>query len=161
MLVCSGVFFRTDLENKRRCQTMSQRPLKIYIFCCTNSIDLDELIDFCHEAGEDHLKVVGLPCSGKIDVPYLIKAFETGADGALIVTCKVEECTYLEGNLRAVKRAEAVGKLLEEIGCGSERMDVIQFSDGPEQILREISAFREKIKALPLINSTSEEESSV
>jgi len=140
---------------------MSQRPLKIYIFCCTNSIDLEELSDYCREAGEDHLKIVGLPCSGKIDVPYLIKAFETGADGAVIVTCKVGECTYLEGNLRAVKRAEAVDKLLEEIGYGSGRMDVIQLSEGPEQILREVTAFREKVKALPLMNSSSEKDSSV
>jgi coenzyme F420-reducing hydrogenase delta subunit len=140
---------------------MNQRSLKIYIFCCTNSIDLDELIGYCHESGECDLKVVGLPCSGKIDVPYLIKAFETGADGALIVTCKVEECTYLEGNLRAVKRAEAVDKLLEEIGYGSGRMDVIQLTDGPEQILREVSEFSEKIKALPPITSNSEEGSKV
>jgi coenzyme F420-reducing hydrogenase delta subunit len=140
---------------------MSQRPLTIYIFCCTNSIDLEELSDYCYEAGEDHLKLVGLPCSGKIDVPYLIKAFETGADGAVIVTCKVEECTYLEGNLRAVKRAEAVDKLLEEIGYGSGRMDVIQLSKGPEQILRQVAAFREKVKALPRMNSNSEKKSSV
>jgi F420-non-reducing hydrogenase iron-sulfur subunit len=140
---------------------MSQRPLKIYIFCCTNSIDLEEMSAYCREAGEDHLKIVGLPCSGKIDVPYLIKAFETGADGAVIVTCKVGECTYLEGNLRAVKRAEAVDKLLEEIGYGSGRMEVIQLSEGPEQILREVAAFREKVKALPLINSNSEKRSSV
>jgi len=140
---------------------MSQRPLKIYIFCCMNSIDLEELSDYCCEAGQDHLKLVGLPCSGKIDVPYLIKAFETGADGAVIVTCKVEECTYLEGNLRAVKRAEAVDKLLEEIGYGSGRMDVIQLSEGPEQILRQVAAFREKVEALPPMNSNSEKRSSV
>ncbi len=139
---------------------MSQRPLKIYIFCCTNSIDLEELTGYCCEAGEDHLKLVGLPCSGKIDVPYLIKAFETGADGAVIVTCKVQECTYLEGNLRATKRGEAVDKLLEEIGYGSGRMDVIQFSEGPEQILRDVAAFCEKVKALGPINSNSEKRSS-
>ncbi len=140
---------------------MSQKPLKIYIFCCTNSIDLEELTAYCHEAGQDHLTLVGLPCSGKIDVPYLIKAFETGADGAVIVTCKVEECTYLEGNLRAVKRAEAVDKLLEEIGYGSGRMDVIQLSEGPEQILRQVAAFREKVEALPPMNSNCKKRSSV
>ncbi len=140
---------------------MSQKPLKIYIFCCTNSIDLEELTAYCREAGQDHLTLVGLPCSGKIDVPYLIKAFETGADGAVIVTCKVEECTYLEGNLRAVKRAEAVDKLLEEIGYGSGRMDVIQLSEGPEQILRQVAAFREKVEALPPMNSNCKKRSSV
>ncbi len=140
---------------------MSQRDLKIYIFCCTNSIDLEELTAYCSQSGQGHLQLVGLPCSGKVDVPYLIKAFETGADGAVIVTCKIEECTYLEGNLRAVKRGEAVDKLLEEIGYGTGRMEVIQFSDGPEQILREVAAFRDKVNALPPIKSNSEEESSV
>ena len=130
---------------------MSQRPLKIYIFCCTNSIDLEELTAYCREAGQDHLKLVGLPCSCKIDVPYLIKAFETGADGAVIVTCKVEECTYLQGNLRAVKRAEAVDELLGEIGLGRGRMAVLQLTDkGPEKILSDIAEFQNKIRKLPV-----------
>ena len=47
------------------------------------------------------LKTISLPCSGKVDIPYLLKAFETGADGVAIVTCQKNECRHFEGNLRA------------------------------------------------------------
>lgn len=51
------------------------------------------------------IKTISLPCSGKIDIPYLVKAFETGADSAVIVTCKKGECKHLEGNLRGQKKS--------------------------------------------------------
>ena len=66
------------------------------------------------------------PVPGKVDIPYLIKAFETGADGVVIVTCKKNECRHFEGNLRAHKRAEAVESLLEEIGMSAGRMAVVE-----------------------------------
>ena len=96
------------------------------------------------------VKTISLPCSGKIDVPYLVKAFETGADGAVIVTCKQNECQHLEGNLRANKRAEAVESLLEEIGMGKGRMAVIMLKEGGvEQAIGEIRAFLGRVRNLP------------
>jgi coenzyme F420-reducing hydrogenase delta subunit len=129
---------------------MNKLPVKISLFCCTNSVDHDEISRYCMEAEGDDLNLIEIPCSGKVDLLYLIKAFEAGADGAVIVTCKEDECTYLEGNLRARKRAQAVDELLSEIGLGSGRMAVIQLTDdGQEKIFREIDDFREKIRALP------------
>ena len=122
--------------------------MKIYLFCCSSSFDPAELVQGCSEQG-DELKAIPLPCSGKADILYLIKAFETGADGVAIVTCKQGECRYLEGNLRARKRAEAVDSLLEEIGLGKGRMVIIQMSDGGiEQIIREVEDFRARVRAL-------------
>lgn len=78
-----------------------------------------------------------------------MKAFETGADGVLILTCKVGDCHYLEGNLRAGKRAEMVGTLLEEIGLGRQRISVIPWTDeGTDHTIREIETFRETVKNL-------------
>ena len=103
----------------------------------------------CSEMDNDELKIISLPCSGKIDVLYLIKAFETGADGVVVVTCRKGECRYLEGNLRAQKRAEAVDALLEEIGLSRGRMAVIQLKEGgTNQLIREIEDFRAKIREL-------------
>lgn len=99
---------------------------------------------------EGELKTIPLPCSGKIDILYLTKAFETGADGVAIVMCKQGECRYLEGNLRARKRAEAVDALLDEIGLGKGRIVIIQMKDGGvEQVIREVEDFLAKIKSLP------------
>ena len=128
---------------------MNNQQLKLYIFCCSTSIDTDELSHICGEFNGDTLKVISLPCSGKVDVLYLIKAFETGADGVVVVTCKEGECSYLEGNLRARKRAEAVDSLLEEIGLGRGRMAVIEMKDGgQEQLIREIKDFLSEIKEI-------------
>jgi len=88
------------------------------------------------------LRTISLPCSGKVNVPYLVKAFEAEADGVALVTCRHDECRHLEGNLRASKRAEAVDSLLEEIGLGRGRIIVIQFKEGGmKQVVDELSQF--------------------
>jgi coenzyme F420-reducing hydrogenase delta subunit len=128
---------------------MNNQPLKVYLFCCSSSFDtLESVLRYSEHKGE--LKTIPLPCSGKIDILYLTKAFETGADGVAIVMCKQGECRYLEGNLRARKRAEAVDALLEEIGLGKGRIVIIQMKDkGVEQVIREVEDFRARIKSLP------------
>ncbi len=103
----------------------------------------------CNEC-RDELKIIPLPCSGKIDILYLTKAFETGADGVAVVTCRQGECRYLEGNLRARKRVEVIEELLEEIGLGNGRAVVVQMDDsGIKNVIKELNNFRSRIGALP------------
>lgn len=129
--------------------------MKITVFYCSNSIEPEEI------AGSNlldgvMLRPIGLPCSGKVDIPYLMKAFETGADGAVIVTCKQNECRHLEGNLRANKRSEAVEALLEEIGMGKGRMAVIMLKEGGvPQALEEIKEFIGTIRKLPHLQNSA------
>ena len=121
--------------------------MKVYVFYCSNSIEPEQMAKGLGKLDGVIVNTVSLPCSGKIDIPYLVKAFETGADGAVIVTCKQNECQHLEGNLRANKRAEAVESLLEEIGMGRGRMAVIMLRDGGvEQALGEIRDFIGKVR---------------
>jgi coenzyme F420-reducing hydrogenase delta subunit len=135
---------------------MNNRAMKkIYVFCCSNSLDKEQLSGVCGRAEGVTVKTISLPCSGKVDVPYLMKAFETGAEGAVIVTCKKNECQNNEGNLRAQKRAEAVESLLDEIGMGSGRMAVIELKDDAKQTLGEINNFFNKIINLPKSNLCS------
>ena len=122
--------------------------MRIYLFCCSSSLDPVELLQSYEH--KDELKAIPLPCSGKVDILYLTKAFESGADGVVIVTCKQGECRYLEGNLRAKKRAGAIDALLDEIGLGKGRIAIIQMNDGGiKQVLHEVENFSNKIKALP------------
>ncbi len=95
------------------------------------------------------LIVISLPCSGKVDIPYLVKAFETGADGVVIITCEENECHNIEGNMRAQRRAHAVDSLLEEIGMGVGRIKVIQAKLGGRQVAGEIKSLCEQIKKMP------------
>jgi len=133
---------------------MNNRALKAYVFYCSSSLDKDQIANSCRGLSGDTVKTISLPCSGKVDVPYLVKAFETGADGVVIVTCKKSECSHLEGNARAHKRAEAVESLLEEIGMGKGRMAVIDLKDGGvEQVLGEIRDFFDGVRNLPQLHA--------
>ncbi len=83
-------------------------------------------------------------------MPYLMKAFETGAHGAAIVMCEQNECRHLEGNMRAQKRAQAVASLLTEVGLGQGRVSVMyKDAEGMDGILRKIDIFRVQIGSLP------------
>jgi coenzyme F420-reducing hydrogenase delta subunit len=124
--------------------------MKICLFCCSTSIDTEELVHSFPDLNGCELRVISLPCSGKVDKLYLVKAFETGADGVAVVTCRKGECRYLEGNLRARKRAEAVDALLGEIGMGKGRVAVIELGDsGIAQVIKEIREFRAAMEHTP------------
>jgi F420-non-reducing hydrogenase iron-sulfur subunit len=126
-----------------------QKDLKLYIFYCSNSIDGDELNNLFGEVEGDEHKIISLPCSGKADLLYFLKAFETGADGLVLITCTKNECHYLEGNLRAPKRAEQANALLEEAGMGGDRVAVLPMNgSGIEEIVAKLKVFRERIRGM-------------
>lgn len=132
------------------------RALKTYVFYCSNHLDAGQFAPFCRGLEADTVKAIGLPCSGKVDVPYLTKAFETGADGVVVVTCKKNECRHIEGSLRAHKRVEAVESLLEEIGMGTGRMAVIECEEqGAGRVLENIKQFIEQVRNLPQLGARS------
>jgi F420-non-reducing hydrogenase iron-sulfur subunit len=136
---------------------MNNQALKTYIFYCSNNIEADKFSVLSPQHDGDTVKIISLPCSGKVDIPYLIKAFETGADSVAIVTCKKDECRHFEGNLRAHKRAEAVEALLEEIGIAAGRMAVFECGkQDTGEVLSEIKQFIERVRNLPATNTQSD-----
>jgi Coenzyme F420-reducing hydrogenase, delta subunit len=130
---------------------MTDKKLKIYIFYCSNNFNIDEFNTlFSQKTGDEH-KIISLPCAGKADILYFLKAFETGADGLVLISCSRNECRYLEGNLRAPRRAQKVNKILEEIGMGNERIVVLCTNGGGiESIVSKVTEFRDKIRNMAL-----------
>ena len=60
----------------------------------------------------------------------LLRAFEAGADGVMVVGCLEGDCHFLMGNLRARRRVERVAALLEQAGIGGERVRMCNLSAG-------------------------------
>jgi coenzyme F420-reducing hydrogenase delta subunit len=128
----------------------NKRRLMTCVFYCSNNLDAGRVAGSWGDLDGDTVKTIGLPCSGKVDVPYLIKALETGMDGVAIVACKPKECRHFEGSQRAHKRAQAVESLLEEIGFEAGRMAVIECAaGGAQQACQEIKQFIEQVRKLP------------
>jgi coenzyme F420-reducing hydrogenase delta subunit len=103
-----------------------------------------------------NLRIVKVPCTGRVAAIHLLKAIEKGADGVFIAGCLEGDCHYQEGNLRAKKRVAYVRQLLEGIGVGGERVAMYNLSAGMgsrfAEIAEEVTA---KIRQLgPLVKGT-------
>lgn len=75
-----------------------------------------------------NVRVLRLPCTGKIEVNYILAAFERGVDGVIVAGCLEGGCHFLEGNLRARKRVERAKQILAEIGLQPERLEMYNLS---------------------------------
>ena len=95
------------------------------------------------------IKIIFIPCTGKVDLIHLLRAFEKGADGVYVAGCLEGECHYNRGNIRARKRVEQAQEILESVGIGGERVQMynLSSSEAPRfvQIAKEMT---EKIVAL-------------
>ncbi len=72
----------------------------------------------------DDVFVEPVPCSGRIDPRYMLKAFEGGARAVCVLACPTGKCRMLEGNLRAARRVFAVRQLLAEAGLGPDAVRI-------------------------------------
>lgn len=68
-----------------------------------------------------NVRVVRVFCSGMVDPSYVIKAFKEGADGVLVAGCHPGDCHYIAGNIKAMRRASLLKKLLTELGVEPPR----------------------------------------
>jgi F420-non-reducing hydrogenase iron-sulfur subunit len=75
-----------------------------------------------------NVRVLRLPCTGKIEVNYILAAFERGVDGVIVAGCLEGGCHFLEGNLRARRRVERTRQLLAEIGLEPQRVEMFNLS---------------------------------
>ena len=76
------------------------------------------------------IKIIHVPCSGKVDVLHLLRAIQKGADGAYIVGCLEGSCHFNEGNYRAKERVQYVSSLLEEVGIEGDRVRMYNLTSG-------------------------------
>jgi F420-non-reducing hydrogenase iron-sulfur subunit len=119
-------------------------------FCC----------NWCSYAGADlagvsrlqyppNLRVVRVMCSGMVHPNLVIDALTKGADGVIICGCHLGDCHYIEGNVKAENRKEAIELMLEDFGIEPERfrLEWVSASEGPRfaEVIREMT---ETVRAL-------------
>lgn len=123
---------------------MSFEP-KIVGFCC----------NWCSYRGADmagtarmksapNVRIVRVMCSGRVDPVFVLKAFQQGADGVLILGCHAGDCHYSEGNYKAARRVPLLKKMLEQLGVEDERvrLDWVSAAEGERfaSIVNEMTA---------------------
>ncbi len=112
--------------NKVEMEKETAKKMSIVAFLC----------NWCSYAGADlagvsrfqypaDVRIIRVPCSGRIDPLYIIKALQEGADGVLVSGCHPGDCHYISGNLVARRKFALLKRFLEYVGIEPQR---VQFS---------------------------------
>jgi coenzyme F420-reducing hydrogenase delta subunit len=123
---------------------------KIITFCCNYcSYVAADTAGTRKEHYPHNVELVRLPCSGKVDVLYILEAFDKGADGVLVTGCRKEQCHFMEGNYKAEAKVLFLKDILDEIGFGGERLHIQFMSAGePDEFVRAVRDMTTRIKEL-------------
>jgi coenzyme F420-reducing hydrogenase delta subunit len=118
------------------------------------------LCNWCSYAGADlagtsrlkvpaNLRVVRVPCSGRINPLFIFKALEEGADGVMVSGCHPGDCHYISGNRYAKRKLAVIRRLLEWVGVEPERIHFtwLSASEGARYSV-EVTEFVDKVRAL-------------
>lgn len=116
------------------------------------------LCHWCSYAGADltgssrleyphNIRIIRVPCSGRIDPMFILRALQNGLDGVLVSGCHPGDCHYQSGNFHARRKFAVTKKLLEYVGIEPERVQFswVAASEGPK-MARVIKEFVEGVR---------------
>jgi F420-non-reducing hydrogenase iron-sulfur subunit len=118
------------------------------------------LCNWCSYAGADlagvsrfqypsNTRTIRVMCTGTISPHHILKAFQKGADGVLLLGCHIGDCHYLKGNYMTLKRVAVLKELLKFTGFQEERLylDWVSAAEGVK-FAEVVRSFTQKIKEL-------------
>jgi len=98
---------------------------------------------------QDNVDIKRIICMGRINLSFVLKAFEMGADGFLLIGCPSGECQYRFGNKHAEEQIITTKKLNHLLGLEKERICIIHASARKElNTLNKVKRFVKKIKKI-------------
>ncbi len=118
------------------------------------------LCNWCSYAGADlagvsrmqyppNIRVVRVPCSGRVDPLFIMKSLQSGFDGVLVSGCHPGDCHYISGNYVARRKFAVLKPLLEFIGIEPDRVQFSWISAGEgERFAKVVTKVTEDIRKL-------------
>ena len=96
-----------------------------------------------------NVRAIRVMCSGRVEPAFILRAFELGADGVLVLGCHPGDCHYAEGNYKALRRMELLKRTLVQLGVEPDRfrMDWVSASEG-DRFSHIVNEMTEKVRAL-------------
>src|SRR5512137_632370 len=104
---------------------MAERKPKIVGFCCDrHGMDAAVLSARSGKQFDASVRLVQVPCTGRVDGMHLLKAFEDGADAVFVLGCLEKNCYYDTGSIEGRKRINYVKQMLTEVGIEKDRVEM-------------------------------------
>lgn len=97
-----------------------------------------------------NVKIIRVPCSGRVPPELILRTFQEGADGVMILGCHIGDCHYGSGNHRTAKRMPLYRKFLEFAGIEPERFYTQWVSASEGGLFTQVvTEFTETLREMP------------
>ncbi|TFG12194.1 hydrogenase iron-sulfur subunit [Candidatus Thorarchaeota archaeon] len=94
-------------------------------------------------------RIIRMPCTARMDINFIMKALQEGADGVLVVGCHPGDCAYKTGNLGAERRVRFARELVDKLGMNKERVKMVFVSAAEGDLFaKHINDFAAKIREI-------------
>jgi len=104
---------------------MADGKPKVVGFCCEkHGMDSAVLAARSGKQFDASVRLVQVPCAGRVDGMHLLKAFEDGAEAVFVLGCLEKNCYYDTGSIEGRKRVNYVKLMLAEVGIEKERLEM-------------------------------------
>jgi len=96
-----------------------------------------------------NVRILRTMCSGRVDPAFVLKAFQLGADGVVVMGCHLGDCHYQEGNYKTIRRIPFLKRLVGQFGIDPRRLRLewVSASEG-DRFAEVVNEFTEEIRAL-------------
>jgi F420-non-reducing hydrogenase iron-sulfur subunit len=96
-----------------------------------------------------NVRVIRTMCSGRVDPTFILKAFQLGADGVIVMGCHLGDCHYQEGNYKTIRRIPFLKRLIAGFGIDPRRLRLewVSASEG-DRFAQVVNQFTEEVRQL-------------
>jgi F420-non-reducing hydrogenase iron-sulfur subunit len=125
------------------------KPRIVAFFCNWCTYTAADLAGVSRLKYASNVRVIRLMCSGRVDPQFILEAFAKGADGVLIGGCHPNDCHYVEGNYKMLRRFNLLKRMLQDMGVEEKRLRLewISAAEG-EKVKRDVNEMVQQITAL-------------
>jgi len=119
---------------------VKQGASKILAFCCENSsYEAGKAAALFHSPLPEGLRMIQVPCAGKVDIHYILTALIEGADGVLVMACHAGNCKSETGTTFARWRVDNAYRMIEEVGLDKNRLQFVTLASNMAQDFSKIA----------------------
>lgn len=124
-------------------------PRIVAFFCNWCTYTAADLAGVSRMRYAPNVRIIRLMCSGRVDPQFILEAFARGADGVLIGGCHPNDCHYIEGNYKCLRRFRLLRRMLADMGVEEQRcrLEWISASEG-DKVKRVVNEMVEQVRAL-------------
>jgi F420-non-reducing hydrogenase iron-sulfur subunit len=98
------------------------QPRIVAFFCNWCTYTAADLAGVSRMKHAPNVRVIRLMCSGRVDPQFIMDAFARGADAVLIGGCHPNDCHYVEGNYKCLRRYQMLKRMLTDMGIEPDRL---------------------------------------